>query len=875
MSVEDQIYRWVRRFEPWKQELFLRAAASPELTEQEVLEVTAMLLGEKVDGAGPRKVSREDLPGAHGGDAPMVLCKIADLQNVNAIAEGQTLAFEDSGINVVYGANGAGKTGYSRVLKHAGRTLHRETVLSNVVAGAAARPRATVTSRIGDEEKEIPLELDAAAPAILGRICIEDAKAGEHYLTSETEMDYAPETLNSVRRLAEGLKAVGEEIGRRLDLAQPKEIDTRPFGEGTRVAELIKGLSPSTADDAVIALSTLSDKEEDKRKRLRRQLGEIEARQATKLREVAVQGVQAGSALLENLRKLADELSERKIDEARAGQKALEERRKAAGIAAQRFDAEPVPGAGSEPWRVLWKAARDFAEHQGQKLPPDHDPAHCLLCMQGLTPEARERLVRFDEFVEESVNARLRESERDVKARGDGLPDMETFRIRDTQTLERLGLEADQPGHKVSQWLDGAEGIVRRLKKGDLDGLKGVDPPPEEVESWITARREEAASHAALEKSDDQEKVRWTLAELDARHELRQRREEVLEHLAGLREVQRLKEAKAKASTGPVSIKMTALSRELVEANLQGALTQQLGALHFQGLAVELKARTKSGTPVVGLKFKTVEGVPLTDVLSQGEQRRLSLAMFLAEMEVLPGGSPVVLDDPVSSVDQEGRRHIAQTLAQLAADRQLIVFTHEMSFVHELRKSARSEGVPIHIQHVLQIHDTAGHVRPSLPWEGLSSRERIGPLREKLQAVRKAYETGDPDVYKIHVTGFCASLRGSFERTVEDRVLAGVVTRREDMVHTQQLDRVNCTEEICDLVDRGMAENSPWVHDRAVRDGTVIATADELQHGLDSYVELHEKLKTAEGTWSKERDKSRRRRTSKLKAAESGRDASP
>jgi ABC-type transport system involved in cytochrome c biogenesis ATPase subunit len=102
-----------------------------------------MLLGEEVEGTGPREVSREDLPDAQGADEPMVIHRLADLQNVNIIAEGETLSFGDSGVNVVYGANGAGKTGYSRVLKHAGRTLHRETVLSNVrkrTPGHLARP---------------------------------------------------------------------------------------------------------------------------------------------------------------------------------------------------------------------------------------------------------------------------------------------------------------------------------------------------------------------------------------------------------------------------------------------------------------------------------------------------------------------------------------------------------------------------------------------------------------------------------------------------------------------------------------------------------------------------------------------------------------
>lgn len=138
MSVQDEIFEWVQSFESWKQELFVCAASSPQLGEADAEAVAKMLLGEAVEGRGPREVSRSDFPAAEGADQPMFIKRICDLENVNVIANGQSLAFEPDGLNVVWGANGAGKTGYSRILKHAGRTLHREGVLTNVKAKDAS-----------------------------------------------------------------------------------------------------------------------------------------------------------------------------------------------------------------------------------------------------------------------------------------------------------------------------------------------------------------------------------------------------------------------------------------------------------------------------------------------------------------------------------------------------------------------------------------------------------------------------------------------------------------------------------------------------------------------------------------------------------------
>ena len=114
----------------------------------------------------------------------------------------------------------------------------------------------------------------------------------------------------------------------------------------------------------------------------------------------------------------------------------------------------------------------------------------------------------------------------------------------------------------------------------------------------------------------------------------------MLVYIAGLREVERLTTAKRKIGTTALSTLITALSRQLVEADLQGSLNRHLQALNFQGLEVVVKSKTVRGKPMVSLRFKTVADVPLNSVLSQGEQRRLALAMFLAEMDVLGEGEP-------------------------------------------------------------------------------------------------------------------------------------------------------------------------------------------------------------------------------------------
>ena len=864
LSVQDEIFDWVQEFEPWKQDLFIRAAAGPELAEGDAEEIATMLLGDQSDDIRPREVKRDDFPEAAGVDLPMVVDRITELRSVNAIQDGQTLAFHATGVNVVWGANGAGKTGYSRVLKKAGRTLYPEEVLTNVNTTDAHGPRATLVFRIGDQDHSEDLDLGADPPARLARISIADARAGEVYLTKETEVDYVPTTLSSLSRLASGLDAVKAILQQRRDLIELPQVDLRAYGEGTRAATLLAGLGAATSEADLRSLAELSEEEKQQRPALRKRVGEIEAMQAPQLRAAAEREAAEVGRLRDDLRTVAACLNANAIEQVVEREKSLREAKEATELVAKQFDAQPLGGVGSQPWRVLWEAAREFAAHLGQSLPPDHDPAHCLLCMQELSGDARERLGSFDAFVTDEVNAHLARLQQEKDQAIGQLPDLDVLRRSHQGAIATLGGDEGELGAAVTEWLDQAKAGLDLLRKAEFDELKPLDPQPD-LEPWIEARGEEAKRQAAIERGEENEKVRAELADLDSRALLGERLDEVLARLGALKEIDCIEKAISKLGTGDVSRKIRALSQELIQGGLEEALKRQLDALEFRGLQVVPKTRIVRGRPVTGLVFKTVGDLPLTSVLSQGEQRRLALAMFLAEMEVRSDPSPVVFDDPTSSIDQEGRRRIARTLLKIGEERQVIVFTHELSLVFELQRQA-TPACDVFAQHVKRLGETVGHVQPSLPWEGLSPRDRLGDLDQKLVGLRKEYEKQDAASYAEKARSFCNLLRGAFERAVEDSVLAGVITRRSDDVHTKKLRALNWSEEICDLVDRGMSDNSPWVHDQARPDGSLPPSPDELQEGLDVLSDLLKKAGEIKKQREGEAEKRKRERVADLKA---------
>ncbi|MGA2163608.1 MAG: AAA family ATPase [Solirubrobacteraceae bacterium] len=839
MSLQQDIYARVKRLEPWMQELYLRAAASPEIAERDIEEVIAVLLEKELHTPAPREVSPEDLPGADGDVQPLTVCSISEICSVNLLADGQTLAFASTGLNLVYGQNGSGKTGYSRIFKHSGRTLRSETVLANVSARGCPPPSATVTIAIGGSEQDIPVDLQAPPPALLGRICVADALSAEEYLVGETEVDYTPRALQGLTRLANALGRVSKELAARIADAQPASpLDLRPYGEATAVAGILAQLSASTETTNLKQLATLSELERERLDELTRKHGEIQAQQAPVLRKAAEDAAQRTVVLATEIRGIYRALGPVATRAASERLAELQGAREASALAAEGFTGEPHPGAGSEAWRALWQAARAFVEHEEGEFPPTYDPAYCPLCMQPLSAQARARLERFDVFVNAEIALRVTRAEQAIETANAALPDVPSVLARNRVALEALEAESCE---RVERWLDDARAATTLLRKRGVETPHALsEPPVGPLDSYALARTREAAEHAALIDEAGKKSVESELAELRAREELARRLPEVFAHLDALREVQRFERAKAKTVTTRVSNAITELSRQLIECDLQGALNRQLTALGFAALEVVVRPRTVRGRPLVSLRFKTVEGVPLNSVLSQGEQRRLSLAMFLAEMEILSDASTVVLDDPVCSIDQDGRRHIAEQLCRLAVDRQVIVFTHELSFVRELQRRAPS--LPCHFQHLVRSAGTVGHVREGLPWEGLKATQRVEGLHAKLKRAQ-SFHGENPERYREDVAWFCSMLRSSYERAVEELLLADTVTRRSDAVHTQELRKVVLTRELCEMVDDGVGACSAWVHDQPLADGAEPPAPVRLRAMLADYEQLLAKVK--------------------------------
>ncbi|MGN8005941.1 hypothetical protein ACTJKQ_22375 [Acidovorax sp. 22279] len=151
---------------------------------------------------------------------------IKNMRNVNAIAENQQLEAEAKGLTVIYGADGSGKSGYSRVFKRAGLAISHDILPNANVAGAKmGNAQTTFTVCVNSQIDEFVWQQGRESSKELSALSIFDTRCARACLDSEDDFAYVPYELEVLDGLA---NITDEELLRKQTLEDSlKEINPK------------------------------------------------------------------------------------------------------------------------------------------------------------------------------------------------------------------------------------------------------------------------------------------------------------------------------------------------------------------------------------------------------------------------------------------------------------------------------------------------------------------------------------------------------------------------------------------------------------------------------------------------------------------------
>jgi hypothetical protein len=823
VNATSELLAWAAGLPGWQRDLLARLAEVTELSTEAAGEVRANLLHARGGPVSSHPLQVPPLELFDAVDPPPEGRRIAalgDLENVNALAPGSRLDFAAGGLTVLYGENAVGKSGYCRVFKRLGHSAGPVAeILRDIFGPAAPGPQAvTVWVREVDGSVESRrLDLASPDPAALPLISVFDADGAENYVTRTNTISFTPAPLLIFDRLVRAQRGLREELEAEVEALRRTEVDLAEFDVETEVGRLVGSLDAATDAERLRAAATLTAADRQKIDELRGLQGPDPTelgRRATRA-EVEARSARTLAVALGALRDVTDDNFAQRFADARL----LTERKVAAASAAREvaFAAQPIAAVGEPVWQELWEAARRFHEHAlpgSASFPPRSHGELCPLCLQELSPQAAERFANFEEFVKGTTAAEAATAQRAYAAELARL-DPALLAPARPEFLDSLGSYDASLADRVKAFVDAADSRLGQLRASPPEALSTLPAAPlAGLESFATARE----THAATLRDDGAVRsAAAELAELEAASLLAGRLDPILAWLATLGEIAVLEGALAALRTNAISTAQRRIAKQVITDELGRAFGDELRGLGIEEVEIDIDPSGELGNTVVKLCFPNAPGDPsLGEVLSKGEQRAAALAFFLAELGAGGGGGPIVLDDPVSSLDDPHRGRVAERLLAEAADRQVIVFTHDLVFFVALEQGSEADPVLDYgVQQIWRAGDQIGLSSPDAPWPGQSVKKRIGHLRKRLQEFPSAVEIG-PEAHRREVKGWYEELRETWERMVEEILLNGVVVRFRAGVETQRLAAVpDLTVARRAAVVAGMKRCSLFTHDEA------------------------------------------------------------
>lgn len=853
MSVISEIAAWAREQPEWVSDAMRRLFTQRSLDDSDIEDLAAMLLATQgfVDPKQRVAIALDEnqLPQVAADSPAVSLVAIRNPRNVNAIGAPDGVAFEPDGLTIIYGYNGAGKSGYARALKRACRARNSEGIIPNIFSPPAnpEPAQARFEWRTGNTvEADDWIDDGRPSPSALSRIAVFDSLCARVFVDDQAEVSYIPYGLDVLRELANGLQRVqklveSHALGTKFDMQRLTSL----HGD-TAVGKLIGALKFSSDPKLVEALASLSADESDEQHLLTKLLrDEDPAKQAVALRRFAarIQSVE------NELTQLATPLSDEQISKLKLAFEQLLAAEAASKLAANALQegGKALPGTGTNPWEVLVRSAVAFAAEQvypGVEFPGPKDGASCVLCQQPLSIEATERLTNFVKFLETDAQKQYTDKRR---LAGELYKAVAAANVNDYPSdqvfLDELTERVPEVASAIRTYLECLEArklaIVAMAPNRRIDELAQLPSSP--VTSLVAMREQMTEQATKLDKTltPDERKVKTArLADLDARVKLSGLLPTVLDAIIALKRERAFAEAIKACSTAALTRKMNELYEKSVTAELRTALAAELKSLDVNTALVGLEMSGQRGARMQQAKLAApaqFARVKPSGVLSEGEQRSLALASFLAEIGLEQDRSGIIFDDPVSSLDHIRRDRIAARLAQEAKNRQVVVFTHDLAFAWSLRDFAKHCGAKHAERHIFAAGPSKGHSQDSLPFEAKKLDARVNDLRTIGAKAKKALEQHqNHDAYNDIVRQGYRRMRDTWELLVEDLLFNGAVKRFRRSVETQRLNAVLVEDADVYSVSEGMTRCSYFTHEGGAEAPPPLPSPDEFLADIEA-----------------------------------------
>jgi len=772
------------------------------------------------------------------------LQQISGITGINALVPDQILTLGPN-LTIIYGANGSGKSGYIRLLNNVFVTKGDKTVLPNIhdTGPVIAKAAEFTFESMGTKSVfHYPADCDHAE---FKQFSVFDEKAVHAHLNNKNQFDFRPAGLSFFADLNEAYKKLEELAQADIDKHTNNANLASLFDGESNIKNLISEISAKTKIEDLQALLPFTPENKAERTKLE---GEKAALTALK-KDKEIEDLEQLHVLLASLRLAMTNLNryfnvEQLTKASDKIKNCAAKELLAAGNNIDQFKTVALDQVGGSEWRAFIAAADLFARLQDKEAvnyPRTGD--NCLLCQQPLTMEAAMLVNAYWEFIKSKAEQDSKDAIEALTTSKDALSKLDLGIIPDTGILHKW-LSENKPTELalIKTQLD-AQRKLRDAIVGDITDKKvgiyesaqidtvTVDAITVDIEERIK-KLKEADVVVAIGKLQQQITV------LNHQEKLGDHMTIIEKAIANLVWIDKASKAKSKISKRDITNK---------EKELSGLYFNQAYIDQFNNECVRLKGAfginvTHTGSAGTSFRQLSLKGRQPSDVLSEGEQKVISLADFLSETILSGINKGIIFDDPVNSLDEKRKSHIAERLIEESAVRQIVVFTHDLVFVSQLITYCQDNGKE-HICHWIEQRDgKPGYVSlENAPSYEKEYRNQNIPMAHYNAAKKPECSAKDRET---HIRDGFTSLRTCYEVLVINGLFKNVVQRFNERVSVDALKNVNFDIAIRDEISAGFSDCCKYMEGHSHSDGLPYRKPDleDLNTEVQRYIAIRAKV---------------------------------
>ena len=829
MTIYEEIVFWLKSLKGWQTELAYRLL-SQDCDDSDFDDIIEMLKKNS-------DFSEKEFPSfiSNADTRNIRLCCIKSVKNIGNLAPRNPLQFEsDKNIVVIYGLNGSGKSGYTKIIKKISGKPRAEKLRQNAFAQMNETGGCVIKYQINGVEKEINWEINDDPIIDLLTIDVFDTRTGSEYINGSNAVSYVPRSI----RLFEELSLYFSKISNKLTLDKNllvKKLDKLPFEYAeTNTAKIYNNLKKDYTKQNINSLFIWTSEDEKSKITLENRLKESDpVKEAEKLR---VQKVEIGK-LVETIYNATCLINQESFEDIINLRNNTKNKRavaqESANILAEKTEFSEI---GSNTWKTLWEAARAFSTqeaYKGADFPQLDIDSRCVLCHQKLDDNAKIRLTSFEVFIKSKLESDATIAEKALSDKLEKLPksiskDIIRLRVKATnitedwlEIIEYVWKLIDQTSNAIINNVDYSDcTAIFNEVIGDLNVIKT------EYESQATQFDIDA-------KQFDRIKANSELIELNAKKWCFGNKDQILKEIERLGLVYLYDHWISQCQTNSITRKAGGFSQSIITDEYINRFNIELKALGAHNIKVKLSKENSKGVIKHSIKLKdAVADIKPHEILSEGEYRIIALASFLADVTGENNNSPFIFDDPISSLDQTYEEQTVDRLVKLSETRQVIVLTHRLSLLGQLSEKCNGK---IQIIGIRAEHWGAGEIGETQLFAKKTDKALNTLINDKLPKAKKIYESSGYEEYYSMGKMLCSDLRILIERIVEFNLLADVVSRYRRAINTagkiEKLSKI--TTDDCNLINDFMTRYSRFEHSQSSEAPIELPKPEELKCDME------------------------------------------